>query len=146
MKKLLGALAGIALAAPVGTALAADLRVPMKAPVMAPVVVYNWTGWYVGGNVGYSWGRGDTDVAGAFSTITRTRQFRTASGPVPGPGFTDVTTGPVVTAGIANGSGNVDGFVGGLQTGYNWQLDRTWVIGFEADIQWSDEKGGSSIC
>ena len=37
MKKLLGALAVAALAAPIGTALAADLRVPVKAPVMAPV-------------------------------------------------------------------------------------------------------------
>ena len=23
-----------------------------------PAPVYNWTGWYVGGNIGYSWGHG----------------------------------------------------------------------------------------
>ena len=74
MKKLLGALAGIALSAPLGTALAADLRVPVKAPVVAPVAVYNWTGFYAGVNVGYSWGRDPYDIAGA--STTRTRVFR----------------------------------------------------------------------
>ena len=36
---------------------AADLaaRPYTKAPVMEPI--YNWTGFYIGGNVGYSWGR-----------------------------------------------------------------------------------------
>jgi outer membrane immunogenic protein len=33
-------------------AFAADM--PVKAPVAAP---YNWTGWYLGVNAGYSWGR-----------------------------------------------------------------------------------------
>ncbi len=52
MKKfLLGSVALVALAA-VGSATAADM--PVKAP--APVV-YNWSGCYVGGNVGYGRGR-----------------------------------------------------------------------------------------
>jgi outer membrane immunogenic protein len=40
---------------------AADIgRMPTKAPpAMAPVPVENWTGVYVGGNAGYSWGRTD---------------------------------------------------------------------------------------
>ena len=41
---------------------AADMpaKAPMytKAPVMSPQ--YSWTGFYVGGNVGYSWGSQDT--------------------------------------------------------------------------------------
>lgn len=48
-----------------GSAAAADL--PVKAPVYkAPVVTppYNWTGFYVGGNIGYSWGRQDNSVGG----------------------------------------------------------------------------------
>ena len=58
-------LAGAAFAALVaGPALAADL--PARTPVYkAPVVAagYNWTGFYVGGNVGYAWGHSDTSSA-----------------------------------------------------------------------------------
>jgi outer membrane immunogenic protein len=59
MKRLL--LAGVALAALVGSASAADL--PRRAPVAAPPVpyvaqAYNWSGFYVGINGGYGWGKG----------------------------------------------------------------------------------------
>jgi opacity protein-like surface antigen len=57
MKKLATAIAAIAL---IGTpALAADIAV--KAPPPAPAPVYNWTGFYVGGNVGASFGHAKTD-------------------------------------------------------------------------------------
>ena len=52
MKKLL--LAGVALAALSGSAVAADLARPAYAP---PPPVYSWTGLYWGVNVGYSWGQ-----------------------------------------------------------------------------------------
>ena len=35
---------------------------------------------------------------------------------------------------------NMDGAIGGVQAGYNWQNDR-WVFGVEADIQASGQKG-----
>ncbi len=40
------------------SAFAADLpaRTYTKAPVYVEPI-YNWTGFYVGGNIGYSWGR-----------------------------------------------------------------------------------------
>jgi hypothetical protein len=54
MKKLL--LLGAALTALFGgSALAADLRRPAYTPPPPPV--YNWTGLYWGGNIGYSWAR-----------------------------------------------------------------------------------------
>src|SRR6188472_698066 len=52
MKKFL--LAGVALAALSGSAVAADLARPAYAP---PPPMYSWTGLYWGVNVGYSWGR-----------------------------------------------------------------------------------------
>lgn len=65
MKKfLLGATALAALAAP---AFAADLpaRTYTKAPAYsAPEAVYNWTGFYVGGNVGGAFG-GDNAIGGS---------------------------------------------------------------------------------
>src|SRR5580704_4534718 len=102
-------------------ALAADL--PVKQPVYtkAPVYVdpvYDWTGFYVGGNIGYSWGR-SSDT----STITN-------------------TAGTVLDT--SAGSTGLDGIVGGGQIGYNWQMQRM-VIGLEADIQGSDEKGSRSF-
>lgn len=62
----------VAAAATVATgpaALAADL--PVKAPVStaAPYAPYNWTGLYVGGNVGGSWGAHDHTVV-TFSGAT----------------------------------------------------------------------------
>jgi outer membrane immunogenic protein len=66
MKKLF--VAGIAAAAFCGApALAADI--PTKAPVYVgngPVAVFNWTGFYVGGQVGYGWGNDPLDHTGIF--------------------------------------------------------------------------------
>jgi outer membrane immunogenic protein len=63
VKRVLRAAAALtALAAAGQPAAAADVgRVPARAPVFAPVPVENWTGLYIGGNAGYSWGRTDLD-------------------------------------------------------------------------------------
>ena len=62
MRILFGGLAALTLSA--ASVMAADIpaRMPVKAPVMAPEV-YNWTGFYIGGNGGYSWGRSRSDVS-----------------------------------------------------------------------------------
>ena len=111
---LASALAGITAAS------AADLaaRPYTKAPAPA-AIVYDWTGFYVGGNVGYSWGR-----AGNTATIS------------------NFATGAALFT--ANSSNNVDGVIGGGQIGYNWQ-SQNWVFGVEADIQGSGEKGSTSF-
>jgi outer membrane immunogenic protein len=55
-----------------GAAFAADLpaRMPVKAPAYVPF--YNWTGFYVGGNVGGVWssGSGNTVAAGVPGTVS----------------------------------------------------------------------------
>ena len=56
MKKLLLGSVALAVLVAAGPAIAADM--PVKAPVAVPS--YNWTGFYVGGNVGYSWGQQNT--------------------------------------------------------------------------------------
>jgi outer membrane immunogenic protein len=98
------------------SAFAADLspRMYTKAPVV-PAVVYDWTGFYIGGNVGYSWGRSDSSL-----------------------GLIDA--GTIVNA--ANSKFNMDGVIGGGQIGYNWQRSN-WVFGLEADIQGSGQKGST---
>lgn len=116
MRKLM--LGGAALAAlAVSPALAADLPVrPIyKAP---PPVVYGWTGFYGGVNVGYSWGR----------------QSNT---------FTTTVLG--VGTLVATETQNVDGVIGGVQWGYNWQLGN-YVLGTESDIQASGQSGSTFYC
>ena len=138
MRKLpLGAAALAALVA-ASPAMAADLSVKApvyKAPVEPP---YNWSGFYVGGNVGYSWGRGDTDLFD--STTTTSTVFRGVPPLVPVVGGVTVTT----TAGAASGIGNMNGFLGGLQAGYNVQYSSV-VVGLEADIQVTGQRGSLTL-
>jgi outer membrane immunogenic protein len=57
MKKILGSIALLTLALPVG-AQAADLPPAppsYKAPVVAPLPAYNWTGFYIGASIGGEW-------------------------------------------------------------------------------------------
>ena len=132
MKSLLAAscIAAVLLGSP---AMAADLPV-YKAPAF-PVVVPSWTGFYVGGNVGYSWGDARTDINGT-GTAALGEGFR---GLVPGfDGF------PTNFAYANSGKSRLDGFIAGGQIGYNLQLSR-WLLGIEADIQGSDEVGAGSF-
>ena len=134
---------------------AADMRMPLKAP--PPVVaVYNWTGFYIGGNAGYSWGRATTDQTDT-TTSTVTRQLFRGSPALGAPlgngaelGFPGLGAFPQITTATAitgtSGRANVDGFVGGGQIGYNWQIDRTWLVGIEADFQGSTERGTVTVC
>lgn len=117
-KALLATVCGLALAAAVAPASAADI--PVKAPVYkAPVVVpYSWTGWYVGGNIGYSWGESDTTAI-----------------------YSNAVTGAFIFG--SSNSFDMNGVIGGLQIGYNWQNGK-WVLGVEADIQLSGQDGGSN--
>jgi len=117
MKKLgLAVAALLALAVP---AAAADLpaRMPVKAMPMVPV--WSWTGFYLGANLGYSWGKSKTDAT-----------------------FTNATTGALLAAG--SDSFSLNGVIGGGQLGYNWQTG-AWVWGIETDFQGSGEKGSTTF-
>jgi outer membrane immunogenic protein len=110
-----GALAGV------NPLMAADL--PVKAPVYkaAAVPVYNWTGCYAGGNVGYSWGRarGDLEVPGLSPNLGLPTVYPISSSP--------------------------QGAIGGIQIGCDRQLDDRWVLGFEADIQASGQRASRAF-
>jgi outer membrane immunogenic protein len=115
-------LAGVAVIGFASIASAADM--PLKAPVYkappAAVVVSSWNNCYLGGNVGYSWGRGQTDKTDPT--------INTLFGTVPGTSFSD--------------SNGLRGVIGGGQVGCNWQpVKNNWVFGVEADFQWSGENG-----
>jgi outer membrane immunogenic protein len=122
--KLISSLAGAAFSfATAGFAFAADMAV--KAPPPAPAPVYNWTGWYVGGNVGASFGRATTDFSGA-------PVFLPPIALTPGFGSSHEITEP-------------SGFIGGGQIGYNWQFSPQWVAGLEADFQGALERDSNNL-
>lgn len=92
-------------------ALAADM--PLKAPPAPPPPL--WTGWYIGANIG-----------GSFGTATQTGSFPATIIPPTSP--------------FGSASSDLDGVIGGGQVGYNWQTGN-WVLGIEADIQGTSEQG-----
>jgi outer membrane immunogenic protein len=121
-------LAGLGLGALlVATAMqpAAAADMPLKArPLPPPVPVWSWTGFYIGANAGYSWGRSDSDA----------RFF------APGTGATII--GPT---GSTNAHDlDMNGAIAGGQIGYNWQTSN-WVFGLETDLQWSGQDGDATF-
>jgi outer membrane immunogenic protein len=128
MRKLWLAGVGAAVLA-VAPVRAADLP---AAPVAAPVVPapWSWTGFYVGGNGGYSWG--DTDVTGNVGLALF----------VNGVPFAGV---PLRTPQSAGGTNSNNGWLGGGQAGFNWQTG-AFVLGIEADLQATDETGANAFC
>jgi outer membrane immunogenic protein len=111
-----------AIAVVIGTrALAADVEV--KAP-LPPVPVYSWTGFYLGGNVGYSWGNADTNF-----------NIKSAS----------AVSYPAIPGFVGSEPAKPKGIIGGGQFGYNSQFSSNWIAGLEADIQGSGEKAGNNF-
>src|SRR5262249_37478464 len=158
-KTLTAGIGALAMMAAVQPLAAADM--PAKAPILkAPPVIYSWTGFYVGGNAGYSWGRATTDQTDRSTSTSVTECFRDSSlagRPLTGalstivcaPNTTTtfpIAAGPTTATSGTSSRADVDGFIGGVQAGYNYQFNRSWVAGIEADIQFSDENGSEVSC
>jgi outer membrane immunogenic protein len=129
MKKLLlGTVALAALGAGV-TANAAELAVPRRAAYVAPVMYHNWTGCYIGGQVGDMWGHNNGWNTTGASTASSTAELATGA------------TIPLNTP-IAPGY-DMGGFIGGFYGGCDYQVG-AWVFGIETD--WSNvNKSGQSF-
>jgi outer membrane immunogenic protein len=97
----------------------ADL--PVKAPIIAPAPIFSWTGCYVGGHVGFGWGRNHHTQTGSTSF----------SG----------TLGTIVTNGAATGAVDTSGGLIGGQVGCNYQYASRWVFGVQGDAAWTDLTG-----
>jgi|GEM_PF-111921 len=85
-----------------------------KAPLKAPVAASgttNWTGFYAGVYAGGAYGRADIAMANAAASV--------------GTNTSPYTSGPI----------------GGLQAGYNYQVNN-WVLGVEGDVGLAQLHGG----
>jgi outer membrane immunogenic protein len=98
------------------TSLASAADMAVKAPyAAAPVAVWNWTGFYIGGQVGAGWGTTE-------STLTA------------------LNPGGAIPGGFAIAQNSRSGFLGGGQIGYNFQSG--WaVFGVEGEALGLDVKG-----
>jgi outer membrane immunogenic protein len=115
-------MAGVALAALVAApAMAADLGVrpapAYKEPPM-PVASFSWNGCYVGGNIGYGWGKSSTDAGSSVNVI--------------------------VDEPVADYGSSPNGVVGGGQIGCNYQSG-SFVIGLEGEGWWSGMKATTTV-
>jgi outer membrane immunogenic protein len=116
MRKLICAAAGLSLFADL--AAAADLPVKpvyTKAPPAPVVAVYDWTGLYVGGHLGWGWVDETPTLVG-----------------IGGAGVLTVPLGFQV-------NGNRNGFLGGGQFGANWEFN-SFVFGVEGDVSGTDSR------
>jgi outer membrane immunogenic protein len=109
------ALAVSILAVSAAAASAADLNT--KAPTRA-AEVFNWTGFYVGGNVGGA-RENESGTSNFFSTNAPAAQANTPQ----------------------TNSQRSSAVIGGVHAGYNWQVTR-WMFGAEADWDWTHTKNG----
>ncbi len=90
----------------------------LKAPALykAPTApALTWAGLYLGVNVGYGWGKSNTDTV-----------------------FSDATIGTPLLATITSAA--LKGMIFGGQAGFNWQSG-PWVVGIEGDAQQSQQRG-----
>jgi outer membrane immunogenic protein len=105
-----------------GTAFAADMGMPMKAPAPAPIPYAGWQGFYIGGSIGAA--RLNTTAAQTTAPATE------AVGPCAAENADDT---------IGSCSTGTTGFTAGVQAGYDWQ-SRYFVYGVVADWTWTNLK------
>lgn len=87
-----------------GSAFAADMAIKAPPPA-APA--FSWTGFYIGGQVGYAWARDKGSI-------------QNPGIPIPPPIFLPFTV-------------DMEGVIGGGHLGYNWQVNQ-WVFGVEGSV------------
>jgi outer membrane immunogenic protein len=113
-RTLLAILVAVSTVAFAQFASAADL--PSKAAPMAPApIAPSWTGFYIGGNLGYGWTDNRSTTVSANDPATQVFLAAVNSNVPP------------------NSKSN--GILGGLQLGYNYQFAPSWLVGIETDFQ-----------
>lgn len=91
-RALVASIAAVALGLGTLPLAAADLGRPVtKAPVTAPIALYNWTGFYVGVHAGYGWADKDWTQTSPLVQLPNSASY------------------------------DADGFLAGGQVGFNWQ-------------------------
>ena len=104
-----------------GSAVAADMAPRYTKAPPAPVAVYNWTGCYIGGNVGGAW----HNVSQNASRGTDGTVFA-----------------PPLDFGSATSGGDV---IGGAQIGCDYQFASRWVVGIQGMFDFGNTNSRNNI-
>ena len=110
-------------------ATAEEMAVPPSQFITARVPYLAWTGFYVGINGGFAWGNSSV----AYAANDPAAQAGTCGG-----------AGAPKGQCIASTNFRRDGAVAGGQFGFNWQVNSHWLVGAEADYQWSNLDGSAN--
>ena len=89
---------------------------------------FDWTGFYIGAHAGYGVGQEHDNQSQLFPVSS-------------GPGGTTAVTS-TGTPSIVPDQYDLNGFVGGVHAGYNYQLER-YVLGIEGDLDYSGLAGSA---
>jgi outer membrane immunogenic protein len=99
----------------VSSAFAADLPMMTKAPVLASY--YDWSGFYVGGQVGWGEFRNQTTIVQGSASFPSGTVFNPVKG---------------------------NGVLGGGYAGYNYQVNRGLIVGIDGDYSGADLTGSGA--
>jgi len=96
---------------------------------------FNWTGFYLGGNVGY-WGSQTNNITntGSVSYIN----------PTYAPGASNIANALAQLATISS-SLNSYGFIAGAQAGYNYEFSRWFLLGLNIDFDGSTNSNNNIV-
>jgi outer membrane immunogenic protein len=92
----------------------------VPATAQSPALPYSWTGFYIGGNAGHSWG--DSNTTSAFTCRSPINDCAYAS-----------PASLALFSGAGTGTVSQSRYHGGIQGGFNWQV-RNVVLGVEVDL------------
>jgi outer membrane immunogenic protein len=109
-------------------ALGADIALKPPSP-QSVAVPHNWTGFYLGGEVGGGW----SDETPNYSPNDQVAA-PLLNGNAGIPGQQPFSSVPIRQTGV----------VGGFELGYNWQFSQQWLVGIESDFSFSGMRGHAS--
>jgi iron complex outermembrane receptor protein len=92
---------------------------PAVPPPPSLPFVMNWTGFYLGAQIGYGYGDNDGSIT-----------YATPGGLA---GQSNLGSSAIIVGGGNNSNGDATGVIGGAHLGYNQQFDK-WVIGVEGAV------------
>ena len=92
---------------------------PGVPPPPSPPFAMNWTGFYVGAQIGYGYGDNDGSIT-----------YATPGGLA---GQSNLGSSAIIVGGGNNSNGDAIGVIGGAHLGYNQQFDK-WVVGLEGSV------------